>query len=168
MMGFMCSGKSKVGSLLAKRINFKYIDTDGCIVKETGLSIPEIFEQKGEPEFRKIEKEIVNRVSRLDKHVVSLGGGAVVDPDNWERIASTGTTVTLSYPPDIILKRVSRKTDRPLLNQESDDEKLNRIVELMDKRRNFYSRADLFLHLNREIPAAQVADMIAGYFGAWA
>jgi shikimate kinase/3-dehydroquinate synthase len=168
MMGFMGSGKTKVGKLLAQRLNYKFIDTDDCIVAEAGMSIPEIFEQQGEPAFREIEKEIVHRVSHLDDHVISLGGGAVVNPDNWACISSSGTTITLSYPPEIILKRVLQKKDRPLLNQESDKEKMQRIVDLLDKRKDFYKRADLFLHLNTEIDADRVADMIAGYLGVWA
>ncbi len=167
MTGFMCVGKTKVGKLLAMRLNWKFVDTDACIVKEAGTPIPEIFETRGETAFRALEKACIAEVSRKRHQVISLGGGAVIDPDNWSRITATGITVNLSYPPDIILSRASIKTDRPLLNQGTLEEKLTRIEELLDERRPYYERADLVLHLKHEIKADLVADMIAGYLGVW-
>jgi shikimate kinase len=166
MMGFMCVGKTKVGRLLALRLNWKFVDIDACIVRESGLSIPEIFESRGESVFRDLEKSWITKISKQRRQVISLGGGAVTDPENWERIASSGVTVTLAYPPEIILRRAVQKTDRPLLKG-TDAEKLARIHELLEKRSDFYQRADLVLFLNKEIQADLVADMIAGYLGVW-
>lgn len=166
MMGFMYVGKTKVGRLLALRLNWKFVDTDACIVRQSGLSIPEIFEKQGESAFRDLEKRWISKVSRQRHQVISLGGGAVVDPENWEKIASSGITVTLGYPPEIILRRAGLKTDRPLLKG-TEAEKLERIHDLLEKRRVYYHRADLVLFLNREIRADLVADMIAGYLGVW-
>jgi shikimate kinase len=166
LMGFMYVGKTKVGRLLALRLNWNFVDTDACIVRETGLSIPEIFETRGETAFRGLEKSCITKISKQRRQVISLGGGAVTDAENWERIVSSGVTVTLGYPPEIILRRAAQKTDRPLLKG-TDAEKLTRIHELLEKRREFYQRADLVLYLNKEIHADLVADMIAGYLGVW-
>jgi len=167
MMGFMCVGKTKVGRLLAMRLNWKFVDTDDCIVRDSGMTIPEIFKTQGEPAFRALEKKWVTRVSRNKHQVISLGGGAVVDPENWDRITASGATVNLSYPPEIILRRASQKTDRPLLNQATEEEKMQHIEKLMNNRQKFYRKADLILHLNHEIEPDLVADMIAGYLGVW-
>ncbi|MFC1569926.1 shikimate kinase, partial [bacterium] len=82
-------------------------------------------------------------------------------------ITASGLTVNLSYPPKIILRRVAQKTDRPLLSQETEHEKLQHIEKLLEKRQEYYHRADLILHLNNEIEPDLVADMIAGYLGVW-
>ncbi|MBN1781293.1 shikimate kinase [bacterium] len=163
----MCVGKTRVGKLLAMRLNWKFVDTDECIVKAAGMTIPEIFANRGEPAFRALEKECVFGVSAQKHQVISLGGGAVIDPENWDRIHATGLTVTLSYPPEIILRRAARKTNRPLLSQGSEQEKMAYIKNLLDKRQKYYRRADLILHLNQEIKPDFVADMIAGYLGVW-
>ena len=166
MMGFMYVGKTKVGRLLALRLNWNFVDTDACIVRESGLSIPEIFEKQGESSFRQLEKQWITKISKQRHQVISLGGGAVVDPENWEKISSSGITVTLGYPPEIILRRAAQKTDRPLLKG-TDAEKRARIHDLLEKRSPYYQRADLVLFLNKEIHADLVADMIAGYLGVW-
>jgi shikimate kinase len=167
MIGFMCAGKSKIGSLLAMRLNWKHLDTDTCIIEETGMSISEIFEKMGEPAFRTLEKKWIRKTVKLKNHVISLGGGAVLDPENWDAITSSGITVALSYPAEIIHRRATQKMDRPLLNQKTETEKMAQIQNLLEKRREYYNRADLVLHLNREIEADRVADMIAGYLGVW-
>jgi len=167
IMGFMCVGKTKIGKRLAIRLNYKFVDTDDCIVNEAGMSIPEIFKKEGESAFRSLEKKWVAKVSKQKHQVVSLGGGAVIDPDNWECITASGITVNLSYPPEIILRRATLKTDRPLLNQETEAEKLDYIERLLNERKCFYQRADVIIHLNKEIKPDLVADMIAGYLGVW-
>ena len=90
-----------------------------------------------------------------------------MDPDNWDQICSNGLTINLSYPPEIILERASRNKDRPLLNQDTREEKLKTIETLLENRQAYYRKADLILHFNREIDANLVADMIAGYLGVW-
>ena len=162
-MGFMCCGKTRVGKLLANRLDWPFIDTDDCIVGETGLTIPEIFEQKGEPVFRQLEKKWIKKISQFQMHVVALGGGAVVDSENWEIISKSGLTITLSYPPEIFELRLSRKADRPLMNNADEESRLSRIHSLLKKREAFYKQADLIVHLNKEVEAEQVAEMLYGF-----
>jgi shikimate kinase len=97
--------------------------------------------------------------------IVALGGGAVMDPGNWEILDLSGTIVCLSYPPDIIEERAARSRQRPLLNQESSRERSERIRDLMERREPVYRKADLLLHLNQEVDARRVAAAIIGFLG---
>ena len=163
LMGFMGCGKSRVGKLLAEHLGWPFIDTDEMIVQETSKSIPELFNDHGENGFRQHERSCIDRVSRLRGHVVSLGGGAVLDPGNWEKISNSGFTITLSYPLKIIASRLSASTDRPLLNTTEDSERLKKIENLMSQREPFYRKADFELHMNREVPAERIAKMLLSY-----
>jgi shikimate kinase len=163
LMGFMGCGKTKVGNLLAKKLGWSFLDSDDCIVRDAGLSIPEIFEQKGESYFRKLEKKCIKTISRLNGHVIALGGGAILDPENWEHISRSGMTVTLSYPPEILAARLEKKSDRPLLNETKGNARLIKIIDLLEKRESYYRRADLIIHLNKEVPADRVAETLIGY-----
>ena len=166
MMGFMASGKTRIGRLLADRLYRPYLDTDDLIIeKAEGMSIPDIFSKFGEKHFRRLEKEVVQEVANLNAHVISLGGGAVVDAQNWNTLTSSGITVCLSYPPEIIEKRISRKNNRPLLQLPTREARLTRIRELLAERDVHYQRADLVLHLNVEVDAERVADSLAAFLG---
>ena len=163
LMGFMGCGKSKVGRIIAQKLGWPFLDTDDCIVEEAELTIPEIFEQMGEPHFRELEKNCIEKVASLNGHVISLGGGAIIDPENWEHICRSGMTVTLSYPPEILAARLEKKSDRPLLNETEGKSRLIKIIDLLNKRESYYRRADLVLHLNKEVPADRVAETLIGY-----
>lgn len=163
MMGFMGCGKSSVGLLLAKRLNWEFLDTDICIERDTGISISQIFEKQGEPHFRRLEKKCIARVSKLKKHVISLGGGAIVDPENWKTISRSGVTISIGYPPEIIMERLASAEDRPLLGDADKKKRFQRIIDLMEEREKYYKQADLLLYLNREVEIERVTDMIVGY-----
>lgn len=163
MMGFMGCGKSSVGLLLAKRLNRPFIDTDLCIEEDAGISISEIFEKQGEPHFRQLEKKCIARVSKLKNHVISLGGGAIVDPENWKVISHSGVTISLCYPPEIIMERLVSAEDRPLLGDADKKKRLKRIIDLMEKREKYYKQADLVLYFNKEVNVERVTDMIVAY-----
>ena len=165
IMGFMGCGKSHVGRILARQLDWTYLDTDEMIVRETGKSIPEIFGSQGESEFRRLEKACIRTVSKMTHSVISLGGGAVLDARNWEAIASSGMTVTLSYPIQILVSRLANVNDRPLLNEPWAEDRVHRIQSLLTLRKPYYDKADLILHFNREVPTEHVASAIAGYLG---
>lgn len=165
LMGFMGTGKTRVGQSIARKTGWQFIDTDQCISEDAGMSIPEIFEKMGEPYFRELEKKWVKKTSKGSQQVISLGGGAVVDEENWEIIHTHGVTVTLSYPATIIAERLARKKDRPLLNNDDAEERLKQIKHLMDKRHALYQKADFILHLNKEQPVDQVAQAIISLIG---
>lgn len=165
LTGFMCSGKTRVGRLLALRLSMTFLDTDDWIVRKAGKTIPEIFDQLGELHFRTLEKEAIGHAASVEDHVVSLGGGAVMNDDNWHAIQESGETICLSYPPRIIDSRLSRKKDRPLVRQTDQTERMTRIQTLLSQRQSRYREADLVFHLNHEIDAENVADALAGYLG---
>ncbi len=163
IMGFMGCGKTKIGSLLARKLEFSFIDTDMTIEEESGMRINEIFDNEGESGFRTMEKNLVERISRLEHRVVSLGGGTVIDRENWRLISESGTTIALSYPPEIISLRLENKKDRPLLNAYGGKDRLDRIAALMTERECYYRKADLFLHLNREVEPGRIVRAVTGY-----
>jgi len=163
LMGFMGCGKTKIGTLLARSLRRAFIDTDAVIVEETGLSINEIFERSGEKGFREIERDVIGRISRKDAKVVSLGGGSVILPENWDAVSRSGITIALSYPPEILAARLEQKKDRPLLKDVERNERIEFIRNMLSVREPFYRRADLVLHLNREIAPQAVTDMLLHY-----
>jgi shikimate kinase len=159
----MGSGKSVVGKSLARKLNWPFVDTDGCIEESAGMPISEIFETKGEPFFRSMEKDWVKKTAQLTKHVVSLGGGAVMDEENWETIAESGITITLYYPPEILAKRLYTKKDRPMISKYEGEERVKRINDLLSIREHVYRRADLVFEMNVEIQVEAVASSLAEY-----
>ncbi len=116
LTGFMGTGKSTIGKLLADILNYRFFDSDALIEEKTGLSIPDIFKQFDEPYFRNLEKSVLNELARLDRCVISTGGGIVLDPENMQLMHTSGVVVCLKARPEEILKRVLKADNRPLLN----------------------------------------------------
>ena len=105
LLGFMATGKSKVGRIIAERLGWKFIDTDDEIEAMAGRTISNIFSTEGETYFRKLEKQVINRISELKTCVIALGGGAVVDEENWQKISQNGLTIRIQASPDVVLAR---------------------------------------------------------------
>lgn len=155
LMGFMGCGKSTLGKLLAKTLNLPFIDTDEWIEHETGLTIPKLFNIWGEDYFRKKEKDSITWVTARDNSIVALGGGSILDTENWTRICRSGLTICLNCPVEVICERVKHNTTRPLLAG-SEHEKKQRISALLSQRAAYYSRAQHTVQIsglesNREI-----------------
>ncbi|MNR81240.1 3-dehydroquinate synthase [compost metagenome] len=113
LMGFMGSGKTTVGRILATRLGWDFVDTDRLIEERTGLAIPEIFATRGEAGFRELETDVIREVSRGDRQVISTGGGAVLEPANRLALRMAGVVVHLKASPELLWRRVSG-SDRPL------------------------------------------------------
>lgn len=152
----MGTGKTFTGWAVARKLGTRFIDTDSLIEKEAGLSILEIFERFGEPHFRGLEREIVKKVSEEIGVVIAVGGGAIVNPANLTDLKRNGIVVTLSATPEVILSRVERNSDRPLLQVE---DKIGKIKELLAGRVPFYEKADMTVDTDCKNPE-QVADEI--------
>lgn len=135
----MATGKTSVGKELAKRLKAKFLDMDDLIQEEQNMRIADIFTKKGEPHFRKLEKDLVKKISRKSGLVVSCGGGVVVDVDNLNSLKNSGLIVCLKADIETILERSKKVKFRPLLNVENPRA---RIEELLKKREPFYSQAD--------------------------
>jgi len=156
----MATGKSKVGRIIAKQLGWKFIDTDDEIETMAGRTISDIFASEGEAYFRKLEMQVINRVTTLKNFVIALGGGAVVGDENWKKISQSGLTIRIKASPEVVLTRTIDKQNRPLLSNYDKDEKLQRIKAIMDDREPYYARADLHFVSTEEAPPAAVAAAI--------
>ena len=136
-LGMMGSGKSSIGSLVAKKLNFKFIDIDKEIEKELGNSIKEIFETKGEKHFREIEEKISLNKLKLNSAVISLGGGAFINERIRKEILKKHISFWLNWSDQVLLDRIRNSSKRPLAYKSSD----NKLIELMNKRSSIYSKA---------------------------
>lgn len=139
LVGFMGTGKTTVGRLLAEKKKFSFVDLDELIELKEQRRITDIFAKEGEPYFRKIEKKLLKQVSTQKKFVVACGGGVVLDEDNIKVMKKTGILICLCANCQEILRRVSSSTHRPILNVDNPQER----VELLLKMRTpYYMQAD--------------------------
>jgi shikimate kinase len=143
LIGFMGTGKSSVGQLVAAHLHFTFLDTDHVIEARAGKTISEIFTQQGEPTFRDLEKKIVTELVTRKKTVISTGGGLPANPENLASLKSHSLVVCLWASPEKIWDRVHSQTHRPLL-QEPDP--LAKIRSLLADREPFYRQADVLLN----------------------
>lgn len=135
----MGTGKSRVGHMVARRLGFRFVDTDDLIVERLQMSISDIFARLGEPKFRDIERQVVADVTSREDQVIATGGGVPLSDENVKNLKSSGLLVCLTASPDIIYRRTIRNRARPLL-QSSD--KLETIKNLIESRQIYYSVAD--------------------------
>ncbi len=140
LIGFMGSGKTRVGEALAQRLGRESIDTDAMVEAESGRVISDIFAEDGEETFRDLESAAVEAASARVAVVVSLGGGAVLRPENLASLRKTGVVFLLDATAEAIYDRVRDETHRPLLNV---PDPVRTIRELLDVRRPYYAQADV-------------------------
>ncbi len=159
LLGFMGSGKTRVGQALAKNLDRDFIDTDQLVEQKAGKTISQIFEQQGEEEFRRLEHLCIKEASRGKGAVIALGGGAPCRAEN-RKLIRQGISVYISVAPDVILERVNRTNKRPLLAGLSDAEKREKIEALLGQRERFYRQADVIVKIDAEGTAEEVADNI--------
>ncbi|MBQ7563014.1 MAG: shikimate dehydrogenase [Lachnospiraceae bacterium] len=137
LIGFMGAGKTRVGRLLAERLGYRFFDTDELIEKEEGVSIPELFESKGEAYFRDRETETVRRLSKeggRERYVLSVGGGLVVRECNRGYLKKIGPVVYLEASEETLSKRVHLGEGRPMLAGDKDE----RLHKLLESRKDIY------------------------------
>jgi shikimate kinase len=163
LFGFMGVGKTAVGCVLAKLTGMSYVDLDEIIVDRAGKTIPEIFEEEGEPAFRGIERAVTREVAGLDGQVIACGGGTVLDDENLANLRRSSKMVLLVAEPGVILERVKKDDDnRPLL---ATDDKLSQIQSLLKSRESGYMRAaDIVVDTSKRTPE-QVAEEILEQLG---
>ena len=146
--GMMGSGKSSIGKLIAKKINYNFIDTDILIEKEENKSINQIFAENGEEYFRALEKKITLNYLNNKKTIISLGGGAILNKDIRLAIKLNSFNIYLKSNKFVLKKRLESSKSRPLLKNVILDEKLD---ELLNQREKFYNNADLIINNNKKI-----------------
>ena len=156
LVGFMGTGKTTVGRILADKLGYRFIDVDEEIEREQCVSISHIFSEMGEPYFRQLERVLIKTLSLREGLVISAGGGAVVDESNIEAMKQGGTLVCLTASPDEIMKRVGKSNNRPLLQV---PDPMAKIMELMSKREPFYRKADFMVDTTM-MTAEEVAGVV--------
>lgn len=159
LIGFMGTGKTAVGKIISDKLEYLFIDTDEEIEKFCGTTIRQIFEDKGEEYFRKIEAEVVSEVSNLNKAVIACGGGVVKNSDNVKKLNSSGVIVCLKADPEIIYKRVCSDKSRPLASEKSKEE----IISLIKEREHLYRVAEFSVDTTYDSEAA-IADKIIDFY----
>jgi len=160
LIGFMGTGKTSVGRLVAEHLKFDYLDTDDVIQSRTGRIIAEIFSTDGEAEFRKLERELVGELATRTKTVIATGGGLPTQIDNLTGLKTHALVVCLWASPEKIWERVKNQSHRPLL-QDADPQQ--KIRELLAAREPFYRQADVLL--NTELRSVrEVAQQVVHQF----
>jgi shikimate kinase len=156
LVGMMGSGKSSVGRRLAARIGIAFADADAEIEKAAGMSISDIFAERGEAEFRSGEVRVIRRLLQGGPQVLSTGGGAFMDADTRAAIAASGISIWLNAQFDVLMKRIRRRHDRPLLRTPDPAATLRK---LLAEREPTYALADLIIE-SRDEPHDKIVDDI--------
>lgn len=153
LVGMMGAGKTTVGRRLAARLGRHFLDSDEEIEKAAQMTIPEIFEQRGEPEFRAGETRVISRVLKETDVVLATGGGAFVNAETRSLVKGEAVSVWLKAEVDILFERVSRRSNRPLLKTANPRATLEKLIE---DRYPLYAEADVTV-VSRDVPQDVVA-----------
>ena len=154
LIGMMGAGKSTVGRRLAARLRLPFVDADSEIEAAAAMTISEIFEVHGEAHFRDGEARVIMRLLGSGPLVLATGGGAFLRPETRERIAAAGISIWLKADAEIIMRRVRRRADRPLLKTADPDATVARLIA---ERHPLYELADLVVD-SHDVPHDKVVD----------
>jgi shikimate kinase len=150
----MGAGKSTIGKALAKRLAYAFLDSDLMIESNVSKSIPQIFADDGEAQFRRLEREALKSMTGLTRAVVALGGGAFADEENRATLRQIGISIWVDCPLHLCWSRVSKETHRPLLKSYPE------MAALLEQRRPSYGQADLRIETGARPPARVVREII--------
>jgi shikimate kinase len=155
LVGMMGAGKSTIGRRLSARLRLRFLDADNEIeMAHAGMTIPEIFSAYGEPYFRDGEARVIARLLEGGPAVLATGGGAFMREETRDRIREKAISIWLKADADIIMKRVKRRADRPLLQTVDPEATLGR---LLTEREPVYQHADLTIW-SRDVPHEKIVD----------
>jgi len=143
-LGMMGSGKSSLGSLISKKLNLDFYDTDNVIEKKTGMKISKIFKEKGEIFFRRVEEKISLEILKKDNIVIALGGGAFLNEKIMEEILKNHLSFWLKWNDKVLIQRIKNSQKRPLAFNLDDNE----LTNLIKKRSKIYSKAKFKINCN--------------------
>ena len=158
LVGMMGSGKSTIGYLLSKSINFKFFDIDKIIESETGLKINTIFEKRGEEYFRMVEEKVTLRILREKGKIISLGGGGFLNNIIRKEILKNNLSVWLNWKNSTIIKRIYRSKKRPIALRLNE----NDLKKLISDRSKIYSKAKFKINcenLTKNMIVKQIIDL---------
>jgi len=165
LTGFMTSGKSTIGKILANVLGYDFFDMDREIENRTGKRITEIFEEEGEKYFRRLETAMLFELSRKENSVVALGGGTLTNEENLKLCKKSGIVIYLKVSPETLFQRLKRKTDRPLfrdlvLQGNSEEEILLKIKKMLNEREKFYKEADIIFETENKHVGKSVDELV--------
>ncbi len=156
LIGFMGTGKTSVGRLVAEYLHFNFLDTDEMIQARTNRSINDIFAREGEAAFRALEREVVKELATRERTVISTGGGLPTNPDNLVSLKTHALVICLWSSPEKIWERVSHQSHRPLLHDADPQQKIR---DLLAAREPFYKQADVLINTDLR-SAREVAQQV--------
>ena len=164
LIGFMGTGKSTLGRVLAERLHLEQVDLDEVVVQEQNMPISDIFSRYGEERFRELEHDVVCRYAAQPNLIISPGGGAVLREENRKVMRECCTVISLLARPEVILERVNRDaTVRPVLeNRKPGQSKLERIEEVLTQRMPCYQEADFILDTS-DAPVELLAEQVLAW-----
>ncbi len=165
LVGMMGCGKSSVGKRVAQRLGLPFIDADAEIETAAAMTIPEIFATRGEAEFRAGEKRVIERLLGQGPQVLATGGGAFMNAETRARVSARGISIWLKADPEVLMRRVRKRGNRPLL-QTADPERTLR--ELLGQREATYALADITVMSNdepHEIAVEAIIDALDAHLG---
>ena len=143
-LGMMGSGKSSIGKLVSKKLNLPFVDIDNLIVENTGMSVSEIFERKGEDYFRNIEEKTTLRSLKKIKKVVSLGGGGFINDKIRKEVLTNHFSFWLNWDESILIKRIKNSKQRPIAFRSTEQE----IRTIIKNRSKIYTNAQFKINCN--------------------
>lgn len=143
LCGMMGTGKSAIGRKIADKLKLPFHDLDVLIEAETNMKIPELFESRGEPYFRNLEREILSGFSGNEAGVLALGGGSLQNQNITDLVKNSGILIFIDTPLDILMKRLSNNKNRPMINGLNPNELRLKIEKLLQQRMPYYSQAHL-------------------------
>jgi shikimate kinase len=156
LIGMMGAGKSSIGKRLAARLDIPFADADAAIEEAAGMSIPDIFDAHGEPSFRSGEARVIARLLDNGPQVLATGGGSFLNSETRDRIHEKGISVWLKADVDVLLRRVKRRDNRPLLRN---DDPAATLANLLAAREPHYSQANLTV-ISRDVPHEVIVEEI--------
>jgi shikimate kinase len=163
MVGMMGAGKSSIGRRLASRLGLPFVDADSEIELAANASITEIFDRHGEEYFRDGERRVIRRLLDGQPKVLATGGGAFIQPETRDAIRENGVSVWLQADRELLLSRVRRRSNRPLLRNGDPGEIIDR---LMGEREPVYAQADIHIR-SRDVAHENVVDDILAALDAY-
>jgi shikimate kinase len=154
LVGMMGAGKSTIGRRISSRLGLPFLDADAEIEAAARMSIPDIFESRGEPDFRDGEARVIARLLDSGPAIIATGGGAFIRQETRDRIRDKAVSIWLKADADIIMRRVKRRSDRPLLQTDDPEATVDRLI---GEREPFYRQADLTVW-SRDVPHEKIVD----------
>jgi len=162
IFGFMGTGKTTIGLILAEKLDKTFLDMDEIIEKRENRAISAIFAENGESFFRNLERNLVRELAENDDQVIATGGGVVLNAENIADYAKKGLVVCLMAEPETILKRVAAQTHRPLLEK---GDKAQRILDILASRKKLYESIPTTILTDNLTPLEVANSIIEAYQG---